>query len=63
VGAGITGPVQLKGSTNGTTIDLSSQQWTYQVSRLSKFVQIKGKIVYQNLGKLKEKKNPKFSFE
>lgn len=31
VGAGITGPVQLKGSTNGTTIDLSSQQWTYQI--------------------------------
>lgn len=30
-GAGITGPVQLKGSTNGTTIDLSSQQWTYQI--------------------------------
>nr|CAC44501.1 beta-galactosidase [Fragaria x ananassa] len=31
VGAGITGPVQLKGSANGTTIDLSSQQWTYQI--------------------------------
>lgn len=31
VGAGITGPVQLKGQ-NGTTVDLSSQQWTYQVS-------------------------------
>ncbi|KAM5584077.1 beta-galactosidase 8 [Rosa sericea] len=30
-GAGITGPVQLKGSTTGTTIDLSSQQWTYQI--------------------------------
>ncbi|KAJ4726013.1 Beta-galactosidase [Melia azedarach] len=30
-GAGITGPVQLKGMKNGTTIDLSSQQWTYQV--------------------------------
>lgn len=29
-GAGITGPVQLKGSGNGTNIDLSSQQWTYQ---------------------------------
>ncbi|XP_062013758.1 beta-galactosidase 8 [Rosa rugosa] len=31
VGAGITGPVQLKGSASGTTIDLSSQQWTYQI--------------------------------
>lgn len=31
-GAGITGPVQLKGMKDGTTIDLSSQQWTYQVS-------------------------------
>ena len=31
-GAGITGPVQLKGLKNGTTIDLSSQRWTYQVS-------------------------------
>ncbi|OAY37993.1 beta-galactosidase 8 [Manihot esculenta] len=30
VGAGITGPVQLKGK-NGTTVDLSSQQWTYQI--------------------------------
>ncbi|XP_068309481.1 beta-galactosidase 8-like [Pyrus communis] len=30
-GAGITGPVQLKGLKNGTTIDLSSQQWTYQI--------------------------------
>ncbi|XP_020240225.1 beta-galactosidase 8 [Cajanus cajan] len=30
-GAGITGPVILKGSTNGNTIDLSSQKWTYQV--------------------------------
>ncbi|XP_031256445.1 beta-galactosidase 8 isoform X2 [Pistacia vera] len=29
-GAGITGPVQLKGLKNGTTSDLSSQQWTYQ---------------------------------
>lgn len=29
-GAGITGPVQLKGSGNGTNIDLSSRQWTYQ---------------------------------
>lgn len=31
-GAGITGPVKLKGIKNGTSIDLSSQQWTYQVS-------------------------------
>lgn len=31
-GAGITGPVQLKGLKNGTTTDLSSQRWTYQVS-------------------------------
>ncbi|KAL0436447.1 UNVERIFIED_CONTAM: Beta-galactosidase 8 [Sesamum radiatum] len=30
-GAGITGPVQLKSSKNGSTIDLSSQQWTYQI--------------------------------
>ncbi|KAK0606316.1 hypothetical protein LWI29_036436 [Acer saccharum] len=30
-GAGITGPVQLKGLKNGTTVDLSSQQWTYQI--------------------------------
>ncbi|KAI3461445.1 hypothetical protein Pfo_018108 [Paulownia fortunei] len=30
-GAGVTGPVQLKGSQNGSTIDLSSQQWTYQI--------------------------------
>lgn len=30
-GAGITGPVQLKDSKSGTVIDLSSQQWTYQV--------------------------------
>ncbi|PQQ04921.1 beta-galactosidase 8 [Prunus yedoensis var. nudiflora] len=30
-GAGITGPIQLKGLKNGTTIDLSSQQWTYQI--------------------------------
>ncbi|XP_044506451.1 beta-galactosidase 8-like [Mangifera indica] len=29
-GAGITGPVQIKGLKNGTTIDLSSKQWTYQ---------------------------------
>ncbi|XP_050899736.1 beta-galactosidase 8 isoform X2 [Lathyrus oleraceus] len=31
VGAGITGPVILKGLKNGSTVDLSSQQWTYQV--------------------------------
>ncbi|XP_061358778.1 beta-galactosidase 8-like [Gastrolobium bilobum] len=30
-GAGITGPVILKGLKNGSTIDISSQQWTYQV--------------------------------
>ncbi|XLU45922.1 hypothetical protein S245_040736, partial [Arachis hypogaea] len=29
-GAGIPGPVTLKGLKNGTTIDLSSQQWSYQ---------------------------------
>ncbi|XLT84611.1 hypothetical protein HN873_006364 [Arachis hypogaea] len=33
-GAGITGPVTLKGLKNGSTIDLSSQQWTYQVGLL-----------------------------
>ncbi|XP_058729818.1 beta-galactosidase 8-like isoform X2 [Vicia villosa] len=31
VGAGITGPVILKGLKNGSTIDLSSHRWTYQV--------------------------------
>ncbi|XP_058757536.1 beta-galactosidase 8-like [Vicia villosa] len=31
VGAGITGPVTLKGLKNGSTSDLSSQQWTYQI--------------------------------
>ncbi|KAL6967271.1 Beta-galactosidase 8 [Sarracenia purpurea var. burkii] len=31
VGAGVTGPVKLKGVNNGSTIDLSSQQWTYQI--------------------------------
>lgn len=31
LGAGITGPVLLKGSQNGSTIDLSSRKWTYQV--------------------------------
>lgn len=30
-GAGITGPVQLRGLQNGSTADLSSYQWTYQV--------------------------------
>lgn len=30
-GAGVTGPVQLKGLTSGATVDLSSQQWTYQI--------------------------------
>ncbi|KAG5566744.1 hypothetical protein RHGRI_002326 [Rhododendron griersonianum] len=29
-GAGITGPVKLVGVNNGSTVDLSSQQWTYQ---------------------------------
>ncbi|KAI7992809.1 Beta-galactosidase 8 [Camellia lanceoleosa] len=29
-GAGVTGPVKLKGLNNGSTIDLSSRQWTYQ---------------------------------
>ncbi|KAL5056056.1 hypothetical protein RYX36_036738, partial [Vicia faba] len=31
VGAGITGPVILKGLKNGSTVDLSSKLWTYQV--------------------------------
>ncbi|XP_023918924.1 beta-galactosidase 8 [Quercus suber] len=30
-GVGITGPVKLKSAKSGTTVDLSSQQWTYQV--------------------------------
>lgn len=30
-GAGVTGPVQLRGSTQGSATDLSSQIWTYQV--------------------------------
>ncbi|XP_047939162.1 beta-galactosidase 8 [Salvia hispanica] len=30
-GAGVTGPVQLKGLKNGSIADLSSQQWTYQI--------------------------------
>ncbi|KAL3653064.1 Beta-galactosidase 8 [Castilleja foliolosa] len=30
-GAGVMGPVQLKGSQNGSNVDLSSHQWTYQV--------------------------------
>ncbi|KAL8057574.1 hypothetical protein ABFX02_04G192300 [Erythranthe guttata] len=30
-GAGICGPVQLKGLSNGSTLDLSNEQWTYQV--------------------------------
>ncbi|KAL8516052.1 hypothetical protein ACS0TY_014649 [Phlomoides rotata] len=30
-GAGVAGPVQLKGLQNGTTIDLSSKLWTYQI--------------------------------
>ncbi|KAF3512908.1 hypothetical protein F2Q69_00002410 [Brassica cretica] len=31
IGAGITGPVTLKSAKSGSSIDLSSQQWTYQV--------------------------------
>ncbi|XP_076957639.1 beta-galactosidase 8-like [Bidens hawaiensis] len=31
MGAGITGPVELEGLTNGSTVDLSSQRWTYQI--------------------------------
>ncbi|EYU36194.1 hypothetical protein MIMGU_mgv1a001958mg [Erythranthe guttata] len=31
VGAGITGPVQLKNSQNGSIADLSLKQWTYQI--------------------------------
>uniref|UniRef100_A0A5B7B913 Beta-galactosidase n=1 Tax=Davidia involucrata TaxID=16924 RepID=A0A5B7B913_DAVIN len=30
-GAGITGPVKLKGLKNGSTIDISSAHWTYQI--------------------------------
>ncbi|XP_041990675.1 beta-galactosidase 8-like [Salvia splendens] len=30
-GAGVTGPVQLKGSHNQATVDLSSKLWTYQI--------------------------------
>ncbi|XP_057449004.1 beta-galactosidase 8-like isoform X1 [Lotus japonicus] len=30
-GAGITGPVILKGLKNGSTLDFSSKQWTYQI--------------------------------
>ncbi|KAK8645399.1 hypothetical protein V6N13_119230 [Hibiscus sabdariffa] len=30
-GAGVTGPVKLNGLNNGSSIDLSSQQWTYQI--------------------------------
>ncbi|KAL5581256.1 hypothetical protein UlMin_013698 [Ulmus minor] len=30
-GAGITGPVKLRSAKSGSTVDLSSQQWTYQV--------------------------------
>lgn len=30
-GAGVTGPVELEGLTNGSTVDLSGQQWTYQI--------------------------------
>ncbi|KAH7838837.1 hypothetical protein Vadar_031780 [Vaccinium darrowii] len=29
--AGVTGPVQLKGGNNGSTVDLSSLRWTYQI--------------------------------
>ncbi|KAI7730688.1 hypothetical protein M8C21_023052 [Ambrosia artemisiifolia] len=31
VGAGVTGPVKLEGLTNESTVDLSSQRWTYQI--------------------------------
>ncbi|KAF2567603.1 hypothetical protein F2Q68_00024992 [Brassica cretica] len=31
IGAGITGPVSLKSAKTGSSMDLSSQQWTYQV--------------------------------
>lgn len=34
VGAGVTGPVTLKGLKNGTSLDLSSNKWTYQVRLL-----------------------------
>ena len=35
VGAGITGPVKLRNAKTGATLDLSSQNWTYQVNFLS----------------------------
>ncbi|AES88600.1 putative glycosidase [Medicago truncatula] len=38
VGAGITGPVILKGLKNGSSVDLTSQQWTYQVGLQGEFV-------------------------
>lgn len=43
-GAGITGPVLLKGFGNGSIIDLSTQQWTYQVTVVkfySSFLQLR----------------------
>lgn len=36
-GAGVTGPVQLRGSTKGSATDLSSQKWTYQVGYIFDF--------------------------
>ncbi|KAI7732050.1 hypothetical protein M8C21_022941 [Ambrosia artemisiifolia] len=42
-GAGITGPVELAGLTNGSVVDLSSQKWTYQVG-------LKGEALGLNIG-------------
>ncbi|KAI4334418.1 hypothetical protein L6164_019115 [Bauhinia variegata] len=41
-GAGIIGPVQLKGLKNGGTLDLSSQQWTYQLQALEHLMELVG---------------------
>nr|XP_043634605.1 beta-galactosidase 8 [Erigeron canadensis] len=42
-GAGITGPVELMGLTNGSSVDLSSKQWTYQIG-------LKGEALGLNTG-------------
>lgn len=47
-GAGITGPVQLKAENNGSTVDLSSQHWTYQVSVHQKFSWVSDAIIWSD---------------
>ncbi|KAI3822853.1 hypothetical protein L1987_10452 [Smallanthus sonchifolius] len=42
-GVGITGPVELEGLTDGSAVDLSSQQWTYQIG-------LKGEALGLNTG-------------